>query len=224
MKELIPILAALCAALESAQEPPSETSPVEISGSITPGVQQLDNSTNSSKLTEYRDLQDNFYLRNFTFSAENARTASFFDLNGTNVSRDDQTILAAGGRPGIWSLRASWVETPHNFSNKVVSPYIRSEPGLFTVPATVPITFKKLGTSAADTPGVLASDDLIAAYQATFLAATPLNTQTNAGRVALEWSGSESIRLGMSYDLREKSGLKSTFGRRKTSLFPVATS
>lgn len=212
MNELILILAAFCAASESAQTASSETDPVEIEGSISPGVQQLDNSTNSSKLTEYRDLQDNFYLSSLRFSIEDKDSAAFFDLRGQNVTRDDQTILAAGGRPGVWSLQASWVETPHNYSNIAVTPYNQPEPGVFAVPATVPITFKKLGTSAPDTPGVLASDDLIADYQSTFLVPTPLSTQTNAGRFAFEWSGSDAIRLGMSYDRREKSGLQSTFG------------
>ena len=212
MNEYILILAALGAASESAQTASSESDPVEIEGQITPGLQQLDNSTNSSKLTEYRDLQDNFFLSSLRFSIEDKASASFFELRGENVTRDDQTILAAGGRPGVWSVEASWVETPHNYSNIAVTPYNQREPGFLAVPATVPITFKKLGTGAADTPGVLASDNLIAGYQSTFLTPTPLSTQTNAGHFALAWSGSEAIRLGMAYDRREKSGVKSTYG------------
>ena len=78
--------------------------------------------------------------------------------------RDDQTILASAGRTGAWGFDVSWVGTPHNYSNKAVTPYVQRAPGLFEVGANVPITFKKLGTAAADTPGVLASDDLIAAW------------------------------------------------------------
>jgi MtrB/PioB family decaheme-associated outer membrane protein len=212
MNELILILAALMAAAESAQTSSSESDPATIEGQITPGVQQLDNSTNSSKLNEYRDLQDNFFLSSMRFSIEDKSSAAFFDFRGRNVTRDDQTLLAAGGRPGVWRVEASWVETPHNYSNVAVTPYNELESGVLGVPATVPITFKKLGTGAADTPGVLASDDLIAAYQSTFLAPTPLSTQTNAGRFAFAWSGSDAIRLGMRYDRREKYGQKSTFG------------
>jgi len=214
MKKLIAIAAVFWAApaLAQTQTPPPAPA-VEVSGSITQGVQQLDNTTNSSKLTEYRDLRDDFYLPNVRFSVKNPRTGWFFDVTGTNVSRSDQTIVAAGGRPGAWNLAVDWTGIPHNYSNKALTPYIRRGPGLFEVPATVPITFKKLATSsAADVPGVLASDDLVAAYQRTFLGPTPLGTQTNAGHFAAAWSGSDAINLAIAFDRREKSGLKSTFG------------
>jgi MtrB/PioB family decaheme-associated outer membrane protein len=213
MKKLIATLAALAAPPLSAQTPPETPAErLEVTGSITPGIQQLDNSTNSSKLNEYRDLRNNFFLPKVTFSVNDPASGGFFDLSGTDVSRDDQTLLAEGGRPGAWSFRADWVEVPHNYSNKAVTPYIRREPGLFEVPATVPITFKKLATAAPDAPGVLASDALIAAYQSTFLAPTLLGTQTNDGHFAFEWSGAEAIRLGVAYDRLEKSGLRSNFG------------
>jgi len=185
---------------------------VEVTGSVTPGVQQLDNTTNSSKLTEYRDLHNNFFLSGVTFAMTDRAAGWFFDLNGVDVSRDDQTIQAEAGSLGRWNVRADWVEVPHNFSNKAVTPYIQSAPGLFTVPATVPITFKRLATGPADTPGVLASDGLIAAYQSTFLAATPLSTQTNSGRFAARWSGIELVNVDVVYERRDKYGSKPTFG------------
>lgn len=211
MKKLIAIAAAIWAApvLALGQTSPED---VQFSGSITPGVEQFDNTTNSSKLTEYRDLRNNFYLPQIALLVKDPQTAKFFNLTGKNVSRDDQTILAAGGRQGSWNLAASWTGTPHNYSNKALSPYIRKAPGLFEVPATIPITFKKLNTAAADVQGVLASDNIVALYQSTFLAPTPLSTQTNAGRFEAAWSPSDAISLGVAYDRREKSGLKSTFG------------
>jgi len=217
MKPTIAILTALIAAPAFAQTaaqttPPADAPTVHISGSITTGVQQFDNTTGSSKLTEYRDLRDAFYLPGVAFSATDRASGWFFDLNGTNVSRDDQTILAEGGRPGVWIVQGSWLGVPHNYSNKAVTPYISRSPGLFQVPDTVPITFKKLATAAADTPGVLASDQLIAEYQSTFLAPTPLGTQTNTGRFSAAWTGSDAVDLAVAYDRREKSGLKATFG------------
>ncbi|OFW08422.1 MAG: hypothetical protein A3H96_21205 [Acidobacteria bacterium RIFCSPLOWO2_02_FULL_67_36] len=214
MKKLITLAAALWAApvLAQTQATPAPTPAVQTSGSIVSGVQQVDNTTNSSKLTEYRDLQDSFYVPALTFGARHQRTGVFFDLSGANVSRADQTILASAGRPGAWNAQVSWIGVPHNYSNRAVTPYIRRGPGLFEVPATVPITFKKLGTGSADTPGVLASDELIAAYQRAFLTPTPLGTQTNTGHAGLTWSGSDAVSLGIAYDLRDKSGLKPTFG------------
>lgn len=210
----------LCAILSAAEAfgqtvpatPQSPASKVEVTGSITQGGQQLDNSTNSSKLTEYRDLRDDYFLPAASFSMADRAAGWYFDVKGANLSRNDQTIRAEAGAFGRWSLKAGWVETPHNYSNKAVTPYIQRSPGLFTVPATVPITFKKLATAAADAPAVLASDALTAAYQASFLAPTPLAMQTNVGRFAARWSGTERLTLDLVYDRRTKYGSKSTFG------------
>jgi MtrB/PioB family decaheme-associated outer membrane protein len=195
----------------SPAEAPAED--VHVSGSLATGVQQFDNSTNSSKLTEYRDLRDDVYLASLGFTVRSRRTGWYFDLTGFNVSRGDQTILASGGQPGTWGFEANWIGVPHNFSNKAATPFIRRAAGLFEVPDTVPITFKKLATSsAADVPGVLASDALVAAYQNAFLALTPLATQTDIGHFSASWAGSEWVTLGLVYDLRDKSGLKSAYG------------
>lgn len=211
MKKLIALAAAIWAvpALGWGQ---TSSQGVQISGSITPSQQVVDNPSNSSKLTEYRDLRNVFYLPQVRFSVKDPQAGRFFDVTGTNVSRDDQTIAAVGGRQGRWNFAATWTGTPHNYSNKALTPYIRKGPGLFEVPATIPITFKKLGTAAGDTAGVLASDSLTAAYQSTFLAPTPLSTQTNAGHFAFAWTAADAINVGVAYDRREKSGLKSMFG------------
>lgn len=183
-----------------------------VDGSIAPAVQQFDNDTNSSKLTEYRDFQDNLYLPEVKFSMFEKNKAWFFDFFGSNVSRDDQTIAAEAGRLGIWSVQVDWVDTPHNFSNKAQTPYIQRTPGRFEVPATVPITFKKLATIAADAPSVLASDDLIAAFQGSFLRPVDLSTKTRAGRIGLEYTGFENTRLALAYHLRTKFGFKDSYG------------
>jgi len=146
MKKLVVVAAVLWAAQAFAQTPASSPAPA-VSGTITSGIQQFDNTTNSSKLTEYRNLRDDFYVPGIGLSANDIRTGWFFDVSGRNVTRDDQTILAAGGRPGVWDVRAEWIGIPHNSSHKAVTPFIRQAPGLFEVPATVPITFKKLATS-----------------------------------------------------------------------------
>jgi MtrB/PioB family decaheme-associated outer membrane protein len=217
MKPLISVLAILSASTAYAQTPPpvapaQATAATRMTGTVTPGVQQIDNNTNSSKFTEYRDLQDQFFLPYLAFSVAEPGGARFFTLSGSNVSRRDQTILIEAGHAGVWHVAADWNEVPHNFSNKAVTPYIQRAPGLFDVPATVPITFKKLATAAADTAGVLASDELIAAYQRTFLHPVDLRTQTNVGRFGASWTGSDALNLAFSYNMRDKYGSKNTFG------------
>jgi hypothetical protein len=183
-----------------------------ISGSVTAGVLQISNDTNSAKLTEYRDLRDKFYLPMVTFGALDASGGWGLEFSAANAAQNDQTILMRTGKPGVWTVQADWSGIPHNFSNKAVTPCINRGNGLFTLPAAIPITFKKLATSAADTAGVLASDDLHAAYQSTYLAPVALGTQTNAGRFGFTWDGLDALSLGFRYDLRDTSGSKSGFG------------
>lgn len=213
MKKLAALMTVLAAVPALAQTPaPSAPSGVTTGGSLTTGATVLDNNSNSSKLTEYRDLRDDFVVPNVTFGVNDAASGWFFDLSGSNVSRKDQSIFAAAGKPGVFDFAVRWNETPHNFSNTAVTPYINRGNGLLTVPATVPITFKKLATVAGDQGGVLASDDLVAAFQAEFLAPVDLATQTRYGRFALNWTGSDAIGFSAAYERREKTGTKSGFG------------
>jgi len=219
-RTLIPLVVALvaAAALAEAQTKPatSDAAPpapsTVISGSVTAGVLQVSNDTNSAKFTEYRDLRDKFYLPMVTFGALDASGGWGLEFSAANAAQNDQTILMRTGKPGVWTVQADWSGIPHNFSNKAVTPYINRGNGLFTVPATIPITFKKLATSAPDTANVLASDNLIAAYQTTYLAPVALSTQTNAGRFGFTWDGLDALSLGVRYDLRDTSGSKSGFG------------
>ena len=189
-----------------------QASSVTVTGSAGVAGRLLSNDTNSSKLTEYRDVGDDAYVPGMRLSVFDLSSGWFFDFRGANASLSDQSFWGRGGRAGQWSLSFDWIEIPHNLSNKAQTPYLRRGPGFLAVPARVPITFKKLATTPADTPNVLASDDLIAAYQAQFLSPTPLSTSSNIGRIAAEYSGFEVLKLAMAYDLREKSGLKASFG------------
>jgi len=197
------------AASASAQTTPA---PLQVTGSITSAAQQVDNNTNSSKLSEYQDLSRRFFLPKVTFLVRDSASGWLMDFAGTNVGRRDQTILLNAGRPGRWALQAQWAETPHLYSNKAQTPYIDRGNGLFTVPSTVPITFKKLATGAADAPGVLASDLLIAEYQSKTLHRTPLGTQTERGHLSAFWKPSSALELGVAWDRKDTTGSKSTYG------------
>lgn len=216
MKKLMAFMAALCAAPALAQTPTPAATPAPpaatMAGSVSSGAQLISNNSGSSKFTEYRDLRDNFFIPALNFGVNDTSTGWFFELNGTNVSRDDQNIVASTGKPGVVNVGVVWNEIPHHYSNAAVTPYVHTGGGLLAVPATVPITFKKLATGSADTAGVLASDNLVAAYQAEFLRPVDLATQTNHGRFTIGWSGSDAIDLSVAYDRREKTGAKGGFG------------
>lgn len=131
-----------------------------------------------------------------------------------NTVNDTGATCHAGKRgPFLWEhapVREN--DIPHNFSNRAQTPYIRRSPGLFEVPAHVPIAFKRLATAAADAPGVLASDDQIAAYQNTFLHATPLDIETTVSRFSFDFGAWEALSVGAAYDRRGQFGQKGTYG------------
>ena len=142
---------------------------------------------------------DSFALPLLAFGVSNPAAGWSFSLRGTNVGRKDQNIVASAGTPGVFNVGVTWNEIPHNYSNKALTPYTNSSGGVLRVPATIPITFKKLATVAGDEPGVLASDQLAAAYQAEFLAPTPARhaDQPRALRVRLEQLQRRRLQRGV---------------------------
>jgi MtrB/PioB family decaheme-associated outer membrane protein len=204
MKKAIFVIAVLLAAAGTARA--QQAPAVTVSGSVTTGAQQVDSNTNSSKLTEYRDLRDGFFAPRIRLDMYDTRDGSFFDLGAANVSRADQSLSAAFGVVNEWDVRIGWNQVPHNFSDRAQTPYIQRSAGLFEVPATVPITFKKLATAAADAPGVRASDDLIAAFQSTFLRPTDVAVKNHFGSVAFRYGG-----VGITYNTIRKDGLKAAY-------------
>jgi MtrB/PioB family decaheme-associated outer membrane protein len=186
--------------------------PVAVSGSISTGVRQIGNDTDSAKLTEYRDLTDGAYVPSISLNVLDSRNGRYAEFSGSDLTLRDQRIVARGGMAGVWRVGLQWNDIPHNLSNRAQSPYIQRSPGLFEVPATVPITFKRLATAAADTPGVLASDELMAQYQRTFLRGIPLANDTSDGRISFDWTGGDLLALSAAYGRRSQYGQKWTFG------------
>jgi MtrB/PioB family decaheme-associated outer membrane protein len=194
----------------AAQQP--APSPVAVTGSLSAGTLQVDNDTNSSKLTEYRDLRSRAFAPALTLDVLDTRNGRFAEFRASDLSLRTQSLFARGGVAGVWRADLDWTDIPHDFSNKAQTPFNRRGPGLFDVPGNVPITFKKLATAAADTPGVLASDSLIAAYQTAFLHSTPLATDNRVGRFGFQYTGSDLLTFAAAYDRRTNLGLESTFG------------
>jgi MtrB/PioB family decaheme-associated outer membrane protein len=190
-----------------------DTSAARTSGRFTTGGHVLDNNTNSSKFTEYRDLRDpdNIYLLDFRFAVLNPR-GRFLNLAGTNVSRRDQSLRLSAGDRGGWRLAVAWDEIPHDLSNKARTPYLEQAPGLLGVPQPIAITFKKLNTVAADAPSVLASDTVVANWAQSFLRPIGLGTQTNTGTVGFRFDKLRNVGLSVAYTRRSKTGNRPTYG------------
>jgi MtrB/PioB family decaheme-associated outer membrane protein len=185
---------------------------VETSTAVELGVQQVDVDTNSSKFNEYRDLRDGFLLEALRFDLFDNRLGRYLELRGTNVSRDDQSVGLRTGRLGRWSLDFDWNETPHLLSNKAQTPFIDRGNGLFVLPGTAQIPFKKLQTTAADAPNVVASDARVAAFLEDTLHPVGLGTQRDRGDAELAFQVSERVGLSLLYTTDRRDGSKVGYG------------
>lgn len=184
---------------------------LQTSGTISTGLQQVTNNTNSSKFMEYRDLRDNKFPLGFNVTAFGA-SGLFYDASATNVTRRDQSLSFSFGDVGAWRFDAAWDELPHNFSNKAATPYTSAGPGILEVGTTMIVPFKKLATSGADAPRVVAVDTVAAAYARQYSKPVDLETQTRTGAFQLNYSGLDMLDFSFGYTRRMKEGSKLGYG------------
>lgn len=196
--------------LATAQTP--EEKPAAVTGgAITIGVQQVQNSSNSSAFTEYRDLRDGRTPLAFTFATK-SNSGVYFSMAGADVTRRDQSLGAIAGKPGVWKLKATWDELPHDLSQKARSPYTSSAPGVLEVPQTMAITFKKLATGASDAASVVAMDAIAAAYLQQYAKPVSLGLALKNGGFDLQAAPLKGVRVEIGFTRREKSGTDIGYG------------
>lgn len=212
MRKLIASLTlAALPAIASAQGTAAKAAPATSGGQVTIGIQQVDNNTNSSVFTEYRDLRDGQTPVAFSFGKTSAN-GFYLNLAGADVTRRDQSLGLSMGQPGVWRLKATWDELPHDLSHKAQSPYSSSTPGVLDVAQTMAISFKKLGTGSSDAANVVASDAIAAAYMQSYARPVSLGTTSRNGSFALQYSGFKSVNLSLGYSRREKEGSRVGYG------------
>lgn len=207
MKKLIAFLLVGAASVAAAQD----TSAFRTSGRMSLMPQLIDNSTNSSKLSEYRDLEDARFP--LFFDVQGSRGSRYFmQATGSNITKKDQSLGLSVGRWGGWHVDLGWDELPHNRSNKAVSPYRYDGNGRLDAGAVVPITFKRLATGAADAPQVVAMDTLIAQYVQANVAPVDIGTRSTTGSAALRYNGLPGVDVSVGYNRRAKTGSKVSYG------------
>ena len=108
---------------------------VLVIGAISTAASQLDNDTNSAKLTEYRDLADRAYIPNLRLNVVDTRNGRFAEFYGANVSLRDQSLFGRPGVAGLWRAGVDWNDIPHNYSYKAQTPYFERASGLFAASA-----------------------------------------------------------------------------------------
>lgn len=70
-----------------------------------------------ARFEEYADWSDGFLLRNFTLDARERDGASYLDLGGGSVGRDDQFYFLEVGQFGLVRLRGEYDALPHVYAD-----------------------------------------------------------------------------------------------------------
>ena len=186
---------------------------------ITPGVSLINIDNNSSKFNEYRDLRDGFYLDNLNFNLFNQKNGLFIDVEANKVLRKDQEALfRIGNVKSRWNLVVNYSGTPHQISNKAMTPYLDGGNGLYTLSALSGIT--KDGNDATGTPSLVPTtsqmainDNILANYMSSPLVLpVKLGTQRDRTSVALSLPDFKGLKIGVNFMNEQKNGTRYTNG------------
>lgn len=189
----------------------SAQGPWKTGGQVTAGTQQVENNTNSSKFSEYRDLRDDRIPISFRLDASDS-SRNFVRAFGTSLGRRDQRFGFALGMPRGFRLAGSWNDQPHNFSNAALTPYVQTAPGVLDLPGTMAITYKKLATATADAPSVVRMDTIASNYIRSFARPTDLANMIRTGTVELRYNGIQALDLSVGYRHRGRTGNRVGYG------------
>jgi MtrB/PioB family decaheme-associated outer membrane protein len=138
--------------------------PIEDRGTVEVGVRHLWGSVYgrpdlafkpdlfTSKLTEYTDLRNDVFVRQFRMRMEDVfGTKNFIAFQTRNSLYRNQSYLVTFGQYNRFSLQFRYDQIPHIFTNTARSIFTESSPGFLTVPAVV-----KSGLQAASSTGTAA--------------------------------------------------------------------
>jgi MtrB/PioB family decaheme-associated outer membrane protein len=96
------------------------TAEADVSGGVKLGARVVDDSDESAKYQEYRDLDDDI-LGKIWLDA--FKGSYFFGLKGKNIGLDDQSYKLFGGKYGQFKYNFEYDETLHNYAFDAKTPY-----------------------------------------------------------------------------------------------------
>lgn len=93
---------------------------------------------NTSKLNEYRNITNGFFVRRADVNLENTLPPGYFlHFQTESTLLKDQAFLVTFGRVGKYKVLFRWDQTPHIFTNTAQTLYRQTSPGVFTLPADI---------------------------------------------------------------------------------------
>ncbi len=204
-KQVIGSLLLLAPMAALAQQPKQ----VESKGEFAVEGRRIEVDPASSKFNEYSDVRNGFPLYKLGLNFLDTGSGLYFDFNGKNILRKDQTLRMEMGRYGKWSLVLDRDELPHNLSFKAKTPFRNQGGGLFTVDSPVPIPNRNLTPTATQ---LLANDAATAAWLDTNLRGTSLGTQRDKTGATLVVTPTEHLKFRLSLSDERKVGSKLGYG------------
>ncbi len=108
----------------------------------------------TSKYNEYRDVRNNFFVRQFNVDVQNLLgSKNYLVVESQKSFYKDQSYLATFGRYGKYKLQFRYDELPHVYSNTARSAFVRTAPGRFVIPDATKSYFASVGlTNTATAP------------------------------------------------------------------------
>jgi MtrB/PioB family decaheme-associated outer membrane protein len=101
-----------------------------------------------SKLNEYRDLRDGFFIRNAHLQIDNLfGSKSYFTLMSQKAIYRDQGYLANLGEWGKYKLQFRYEQIPHIYSNTTRTFYAYNGNGIWTIPTVTRNALQTLATA-----------------------------------------------------------------------------
>jgi MtrB/PioB family decaheme-associated outer membrane protein len=106
----------------------------------------------TSKLNEYSDLRNEFFIRRFQLRMDDVfGTKNFLRLQSASTLYKNQSYLATIGQYNRFKLQFRFDQIPHTFTNTARTLFTESSPGVYTLPLIV-----KNGLKVASSTGTAA--------------------------------------------------------------------
>jgi MtrB/PioB family decaheme-associated outer membrane protein len=184
----------------------------EIEGEFTFGPQYLmeDQTQDSAKFLEYREVSNGFWAESFRFTWRPS-SGSYFDLDVRDLVQTDQIIHARFGRTDLWKISIDWVENPRLWTDRAETLFAGQGDGIFTLEdsfqsavqagAANPSQPPYITAWPAGTKGAIVKNAIDTGAQSVFV-----GHQRETGTVGFELMPTRSWTVGASVARERRSG------------------
>jgi MtrB/PioB family decaheme-associated outer membrane protein len=173
-------------------------------------------SLKNSKMNEYRDIRDGFFIRNAHLQIDNLfGSRSYFTFMSQKAIYRDQGYLADIGEWGKYKLQFRYEQIPHVFSNTTRTLYTYNGHGVWTVPTVTRTALQTLATAGpagcppapGPTRGCLLPSSVETGVEPQLTFFTP-RLDRRAGTFAFDYSVTPDIAFFASYRREHASGFR----------------